>query len=160
MAHAPRILIVYAAHSSSTARLAEAAERGATADGGEVRRLRGTEAGLDDLLWCEALVVATPENFGYMAGAVKDFFDRSYEGAQGRVDQLPYALIVRAGNDGSFARAAVERIARGYAFRAVAEPVLSVGDAVAGPLARAEEIGQLLVAGLEAGIFGRAARPG
>jgi multimeric flavodoxin WrbA len=154
-----RVLIVYASQSGGAARLAEAVERGARAESSaQVRRLHGTTAGLDDLLWCQALVIVTPENFGYMAGAVKDFFDRTYEPAQGRLANLPFAVVVRAGNDGSFALEAVERIARGYGFKRVAEPILSVGDDVEGPLARCEELGQLIVAGLELGIFGRAAR--
>lgn len=151
-----RLLIVYASQSGGAARLAEAVERGATNEPSTlVRRLHGTQAGLDDLLWCDALVIVTPENFGYMAGAVKDFFDRTYEPARGQVDGLPYALVVRAGNDGTFAQAAVERIARGYPLKPVAEPILSVGDDIDGPLARCEELGQLLVAGLELGVFGR-----
>lgn len=144
---------MYASQSGHAQSLAQALERGARAEGGEVRMLHGTQAGLEDLFWCRALVVVTPENFGYMAGAVKDFFDRTYEPAQGRVNNLPYALIVRAGNDGTFAQSAVERIARGYAFKRVADPILWVGDSPA-PLAACEELGQTLVAGLELGIFG------
>src|SRR5262249_7780799 len=138
------------------ARLAEAVERGARAEAADVRRLHGTAAGLDDLLWCQALVIVTPENFGYMAGAGKDFFDRTYEPTQGRLANPPFAIVVRAGNDGSFALAAVERIARGYGFKRVAEPILSVGEDVDAPLARCEELGQLLAAGLELGVFGKA----
>jgi multimeric flavodoxin WrbA len=153
----PRLLIVYASQGGGAARLAEAVERGACAESAaEVRRLHGTAAGIDDLLWCQALVIVTPENFGYMAGAVKDFFDRTYEPAQGKVANLPFATVVRAGNDGSFALEAVERIARGYGFKRVAEPILSVGDDLEAPLARCEELGQLLVAGLALGIFGKA----
>jgi multimeric flavodoxin WrbA len=152
-ASALRVLIVYASQSGHAESMAAAVERGARAEGGEVRKLHGTLAGIDDLLWCRALAIVTPENFGYMAGAVKDFFDRTYEPAQGRVTNLPYALLVRAGNDGTFARAAVERIARGYPLKSVAEPTLWVGDSEA-PIAACEELGQLLVAGLSLGIFG------
>jgi NAD(P)H-dependent FMN reductase len=160
MAEPARVLIVYTSHSGGATRLAEAVERGARSadDPAEVRRLHGTAAGLDDLLWCSALVIVTPENFGYMAGVVKDFFDRTYEPALGKVDGLPYALVVRAGNDGSFARDAVVRIARGYRFESVAEPIMSVAGDVDGPLAAAEELGQLLVAGLSLGVFGKARR--
>lgn len=151
-----RILIVYASQSGATSRLAEAVERGAReAPSAEVRRMHGTEAALEDLLWCDALVVVTPENFGYMAGAVKDFFDRTFYPAQGKVNNLPYALVVRGGNDGTFARDAVLRIARGYPLKLVAEPIMSVADDLDGPLGQAEELGQTLVAGLELGVFGR-----
>lgn len=149
----PRILIVFASQSGSAQRLADAIERGAVQEGAAVRKLHGTVASIDDLLWCRALAVVTPENFGYMAGAVKDFFDRTFEPAQGRVTHLPYAVVVRAGNDGTFALAAVERIARGYPFKKVAEPILWVGAEEA-PIAPCEELGQLLAAGLSFGIFG------
>jgi NAD(P)H-dependent FMN reductase len=130
-------------------------ERGARAEVNvSVRRLHGTLAGPEDLHWCDSLVIATPENFGYMAGAVKDFFDRTFYEVQGKVDHLPYAVVVRAGNDGTFALAAVERIARGYPLRKVADPILWVGDAQA-PIAACEELGQMLAAGIAFGLFGR-----
>lgn len=149
----PTILIVYASQSGHAASLAEAIEQGAVAEGASVRRLHGTHAGLDDLLWCRALVVVTPENFGYMAGAVKDFFDRTFYPAQGKVTNLPYAVVIRAGNDGSFALAAVERIARGYPLKRVAEPILWVGEGEP-PLDACRELGQLLAAGLAFGVLG------
>lgn len=157
-ASAPRILIVYASQRGGTIQLAEAVEHGAQREANvAVRKLHGTLAGPEDLLWCDALVIATPENFGYMAGAVKDFFDRTFYEVQGKVDQLPYAVVVRAGNDGTFALSAVERIARGYPLRRVTEPVLWVGDGDA-PLAQCEELGQMLAAGIAFGLFGRADR--
>ncbi len=138
--------------------MAEAVERGAAREEDvAVRKLHGTLAGPEDLLWCDGLVIATPENFGYMAGAVKDFFDRTFYEVQGMVDQLPYAVVVRAGNDGSFALNAVERIARGYPLRKVTEPVLWVGDSAA-PIAQCEELGQMMAAGISFGLFGRATR--
>lgn len=152
-----RILIVYASQSGGASHMAEAVERGALA-GAEhvlVHKIHGTQATLEDLLWCDALVIATPENFGYMAGAIKDFFDRTFYPAEGLVTKLPYALVVKAGNDGTFAIQAVQRIARGYGFEQVAEPVLSVGELTPEQLAQCEELGQLLSAGLELGVFGR-----
>lgn len=154
-----RILIVYASQSGGTSRMVDAVERGALSEPNvQVRKLHGTRAGLDDLLWCDALVIGTPENFGYMAGAVKDFFDRTFYPAEGKVTRLPYALVVKAGNDGTFALQAVQRIAQGYGFEPVAEPILAVGEVTAEQLTRCEELGQLLSAGLELGIFGRRRR--
>jgi multimeric flavodoxin WrbA len=128
--------------------------RGATAESEvESRLVRAFDAGVDDLVTANALVIATPENLGYMAGAIKDFFDRTFYPAQGRVDGLPWALVVKAGNDGTNTVVQVERIARGYKFRKVADPLVVQGDLTPADLLRAEELGQAMAAGLAFGIY-------
>ena len=136
-------------------RMADEAESGAAefADEVEVRRLRALDATLDDLLWSHALLIATPEKFGYMAGAVKDFFDRTFYPAEGKVDALPYAVLVSAGNDGTGAIASIERIANGYRWARVTEPVIVKGEPDEVALARCRELGQTLAAGLSVGVF-------
>ncbi|MBV8464485.1 MAG: flavodoxin family protein [Burkholderiales bacterium] len=149
------LLLIYASQTGHTAQLADAVCRGASAlaDEVELRRLPALEASLDDLLWCHGLIVGTPENFGYMAGAVKDFFDRTFYPAQGRVEGLPYAVFVSAGNDGTGAVAAIERIARGYPLKPAMEAVIVRGEPDADALARCEELGQTMAAGIAYGMF-------
>jgi hypothetical protein len=112
----------------------------------ELRERHALLATADDLLW-------TPEHFGYMSGALKDFFDRSFYPSEARTAGLPYGLFVSAGNDGRGTIAAVERIVAGYGWRAIADPVRVVGDPDEASLARCRELGGTLVAGLAAGIF-------
>ena len=38
----------------------------------ETRFLKAFDAGRDDLLWCDGVILGTPENFGYMSGALKE----------------------------------------------------------------------------------------
>lgn len=149
-----RLLIVFHSQSGSAQRLAEAVIRGARrTEGVTVRDVRALDATLDDLLWAEAVIFGTPENFGYMSGALKDFFDRTFYPAQGRVSQLPYALFVKAGNDGTGAVTSVERIARGYPLRRVADPLVVRGEVGEDDVARCEELGETIAAGLAFGIF-------
>tara|TARA_A100001037_G_C15077533_1_gene602507 strand:+ start:297 stop:704 length:408 start_codon:yes stop_codon:yes gene_type:complete len=119
----------------------------------DVRFLRARMAGTRDLLWAEGLILGTPENFGYMSGAIKDFMDRTYYSAEGKVQGLPYCLFVSAGNDGTGAVRSIRRIANGYAFREVQEPIIAVGEVGTDVLTRCEDMGMGMAIALEQGIF-------
>lgn len=148
------LLIVYHSQTGNTRALAEAVLRGAhRAEGVEVRVRRALAADLDDLLWCHALLLGTPENFGYMSGAMKYFLDRVFYPAQGRVEGLPYALFVSAGNDGTGAVRAIERIARGFPWKPVSEPLIVNGEPQPADLEQCEELGEAVATGLAMGIF-------
>lgn len=133
----------------------DAVKRG-VADAGEdieLRVLPALEAGVDDLLWANGLLIGTPEHFGYMAGAIKDFFDRTFYPVQGQVDGLPYAIFVSAGNDGTGAVTSIERIALGYRWKQCAEPLVFKGDLSDSDLQQCSELGQTLAAGLALGVL-------
>ena len=150
------LLIVYHSQSGHTQAMAEAVLRGAGSeevDGVETRMLRAGDAGVDDLLWADALILGTPENFGYMSGAMKDFLDRTYYPCEGKVESLPYAIFISADNDGSGALSSIQRIARGYPLRAVQEPIIALGDTTDAVLAACEELGMAMAAGLEMNVF-------
>ncbi len=150
------LLIVYHTQTGNTGRLAEAVLQGARHELVEnvaVRCLRAAQAGPDDLLWAHGLLLGTPENFGYMSGGLKDFLDRTFYPVEGRILSLPYALFVSAGNDGTGAVRAVRRIANGYPFQEVQEPLIARGEVTEAHLARARELGTTLAAGLDAGIY-------
>lgn len=150
------VLLVYGGQPGGrTERLCTAALAGLRAAGEafELRERPALQATVDDLLWAQGILLATPEHFGYMSGALKHFFDRTFYPAEGRTEGRPYGLMVSAGNDGTGTVAAVERIVTGYRWRAVAPPVVVMGEPDAAALARCEELGATLVAGLEAGVF-------
>ena len=150
----PRLLIVYHTQSGNTGRLAEAVRDGAQAETGvETTLQRAFDTTIDDLLNCHGLLLGTPENFGFMSGALKDFFDRTYYPAEGRTLGLPYAVFISAGNDGSGAVRQIERIATGYGWKRVAEPLIVQREITAADLARAAELGAAMAAGLALGIF-------
>jgi len=150
------LLIVYHSQSGSTERMAQAVIRGAChadIDGVEVRVKRALDASADDLLWADGFILGTPENFGYMSGAMKYFLDGVFYPCEGKINGRPWAMFVRAGNDGSGAISSVRRILTGLAVREVQEPVLIAGAFDEARLAECEELGLTVAAGLEAGVF-------
>lgn len=148
------LLLVWSSQSGNTLALAEAAARAARQEEGvQVRMLPALQAGIDDLLSCQALLLATPENFGYMSGALKDFLDRTYYPAQGRTEGLPWALIVSAGNDGTGAERAISRIATGYGWRQALPTLCVRGQPGAADLAASAELGATLAAALAIGML-------
>ncbi len=149
-----RLLIVVHAPSPNTRRLFDAVCAGAgESEDVEVIARSPFEAGPDDVLAANGIILGTTENLGYMSGALKDFFDRSYypclEETQGR----PYCLFIRAGHDGTGTRRGVETIVTGLRWRAVQEPIILRGDWQEAFVEQCRELGTAMAAGLEAGIF-------
>jgi multimeric flavodoxin WrbA len=154
MDSAPLLLIVYHSQSGNTERLAHALEEGARFVSGVCTKLvRASLATKQDLKASRAVVFCSPEYFGYMAGAVKDFFDRTYEDVREQVTGKSYALVICAGNDGSGALKSIERIITGLRMRRVQEPIICRGDISADMLAKCRELGQILAGGIELGIY-------
>ncbi len=150
------LLIAYHTQTGNTEAMARAAFEGATdplIDGVEVRLKRVREAGPEDLLWCNGVLLGTPENFGYMSGGMKDFLDRTFYPVEGKIQPLPYAVFISAGNDGRGALRAIRRIVGGYPFQEVQEPVVARGGVEQEHLDACRELGMALAAGLEAGVF-------
>ncbi len=152
----PNLLIVYHSQSGHTEALAEAVRRGAEhpdIDGITLRYKRCQEAGAEDLLWADGLLIGTPENFGYMSGAMKDFFDRTYYAVEGQLAGRPYAIFISCANDGRGAVSAIHRIMNGYATKEVADPLICRGRPKPEHAEAAQELGMTVAAGLEAGVF-------
>jgi multimeric flavodoxin WrbA len=153
------LLIVFHTHGVKTARMAEAVARGAQAAlreaeaEADVRVIvkRCAEAGPEDLLAADAVILGTPENFGYMAGMMKDFLERVFYPCEGKVEGRPYALFVGAGQDGSGAQSSVERIVTGLRLRKAHEAIVCVRDLTPVIVEACETLGATFAAGLAIG---------
>lgn len=149
-----KILIIYHSQTGSTAEMARVVAAGARKIPSVITVLKKSQdATLDDLLECSGLAIGSPEYFGYMAGAVKDFFDRTYEGAHGKPMRLPYFVFVSAGNDGRGAISSIERIATGYRWKKMAPPFRCVGKPSEDQINTLLELGMTLAAGVDVGIY-------
>lgn len=150
------LLVVTHSRSGQTARLRDAVCTGARAMGeGEIELVLrpALDTTAEEVLAAQAVLLGTPENFGYMSGGMKDFFDRIYYPCLEHTAGLPYGLFIKAGNDGRGALAAIERIVTGLRWRLVLPPVIVAGDVTPADLTACEELGQAMAAGLSAGIF-------
>ena len=151
-----RLLVVSHAPSTNTLQMTDAVIRGASHTDLEcvmVDCLAPLTAVADDVLVSDAIILGTTENFGYMSGALKDFFDRIYYPCLEKTEGLPYALFVKGGNDGTGAQDSVERIVTGLRWRAVQPSLVLSGDFDDTWLALCEDLGLAMAAGLDAGIF-------
>ncbi|MFO7751839.1 MAG: NAD(P)H-dependent oxidoreductase [Desulfobacteraceae bacterium] len=150
------ILVTYHSQGGNTRRMAESAAAGAgdTDTGSAVLKAAG-ETTLEDLRLCDGIILGSPEYFGYMAGMIKDFFDRTYEVAAANVNEFrkPYALFISAGNDGRNTEVQMERILKGFPFKKVYETVICRGPIRDDILDRCFEMGQTLAAGCDLGIY-------
>jgi multimeric flavodoxin WrbA len=143
-----------------------AAAAAARAEDGVVARLvDARDARVEDVLAADGYVFATPENLATMAGMMKEFFDRTYYPVLDRIAGRPYAVLICAGSDGTGAARQIDRIAKGWRLRMIADPVIILTHAqapkeilapkriAAADLDRCRVVGQSLAAGLALGIY-------
>jgi multimeric flavodoxin WrbA len=148
------LLIVYHTGGVKTAQMAEAVERGARAEENvKVVVKRCAEAGPEDVLAADALILGTPENFGYMSGMMKDFLERVFYPCEGKVNGRPWALFVGAGQDGMGAVTSVERIVLGLRLKKVHAPIIGLKELTPEILSGCEALGAAVAAGLAMGVF-------
>ena len=148
------LLIVYHTAGVKNAQMAEAVARGAAAE--DVVRVilkRCADARPGDVLAADGLILGTPENFGYMAGMMKDFLERIFYACEGKVEGRPWALFVGTGLDGAGAVSSVERIVAGLRLRKICEPIVAVKELRPEQVTALEELGAAMAAGLAMGAF-------
>ena len=167
-----RLLVVYQSRSGGTRRLLDAAVTGARlardlgrdevlpgddeddriAEGSLVIR-HAFDATPQDVRKASGVLIATPANFGYMSGALKDFFERVYHPCLDETVGMPYAMIVKGDTDVDGAAESIQRIATGMRWREVLPALLVVGEIAPELEDAAHELGATLAAGLDAGIY-------
>lgn len=150
-----KLLIVAHAPSPNTLRLRQAAEQGACNEDIEnvdVTVLAPLDAGPEDVLACDAIILGTTENLGYMSGALKDFFDRSYYPCLEKTQGLPFAYYIRAGHDGTGTNRAIESITTGLRWKRIQKPLVCRGEYRSEFEDQCRELGMYVAASLDAGL--------
>ena len=119
-----QVLVVYHTQSGNTEKAAmEVAEGVRSVEGAEPIVKLAADAGTEDLLSCDAACFGTPDYMAYMAGMLKDFFDRT----QGPVDKKnsgkPYGVFMTYAGKGGGAVESVQIMCRALRMEEAAEPV-------------------------------------
>lgn len=119
-----KILIVYHSIGGNTKAAAELVAQGAqTGEETRAQVKEGLKAGVKDLLSCDGIAFGTPDYFSYMAGGLKDFFDRTCYPTEGHVTGKPCAIFVTHGGGGKAVQS-VKKLCSRFKFRLVTSPVL------------------------------------
>ncbi|MCM0611403.1 flavodoxin family protein [Marinobacter sediminum] len=151
-----KLLVVAHAPSPNTLKLRDAVAQGARhedIENVEVTVLAPLDAGPEDVLACDAIILGTTENLGYMSGALKDFFDRSYYPCLEKTQGLPFAYYIRAGHDGTGTNRAIESITTGLRWRQLQDPLICRGEYRDEFEEQCRELGMYVAASLDAGLI-------
>jgi multimeric flavodoxin WrbA len=146
-----RLLIVHHTVSPALHAMYEAVLAGATdeaIEGVEVVARPALSANALDVLEAHGYLIGGPANIGYMAGALKHFFDQIYYPCLEATAGRPYALYVHGDSDTTGAVRGVETIATGLRWRRVQRPVEVVGRPGREDLDALRELGAAVAAGL------------
>ncbi|WP_250655827.1 flavodoxin family protein [Alkalimarinus coralli] len=151
-----KLLVVAHAPSVNTQRMVEAVLNGARHEDIEnvdVKHIPPLQAVAEDVLAADAIILGTTENLAYMSGALKDFFDRVYYPVLEKKQGLPAAAYIRAGQDGTGTKRALETILTGLKWRWVQPPLICRGDFSEEFIDQCEELGLTMSASLDNGII-------
>lgn len=118
-----KVLIIYHSQSGNTEKMAKAVYEGAVSAGATVTLKKAFDATAEDLIDCDAVIIGTPNFMSYMAGAVKDFFDRALFAVRGKVTGKPYATFGSYGGGKDAALLILNKMCDSLELKKVAESV-------------------------------------
>ena len=121
-----KILVLYHSQGGNTRAAAKLVAQGAEEAGSKVTLLEATKAGVEELLRCEGIAFGSPDYFNYIAGGLKDFFDRTFYPTQGKVAGKPYVAFITHGGGGK-AKESIELLCRIFKFKKIADTLLIEG---------------------------------
>ncbi|GAA4643905.1 NAD(P)H-dependent oxidoreductase [Pontixanthobacter gangjinensis] len=156
------LLIVWHSRTGASRAIAEAAFEQAE---GNADLLAAEHVKIEDLLSASAYLFVCPENLASMSGIMKEMFDRTYYPVLGKIEGRPFATIIAAGSDGEGAQRQIDRIAKGWRLKRVADRLIIRFDAQSSEailaaktvsdanLQQCRELGAALAEGVRLGVF-------
>ncbi|HET6952144.1 MAG TPA: flavodoxin [Acidimicrobiales bacterium] len=149
-----RLLIVHHTPSPTLHTLFEAVRTGATdpqITGVEVVARPALVATALDVLEADGYVLGAPANLGYMAGALKHFFDTIYYPCLDATVGRPYGVYVHGNDDTTGALRGIDKIVTGLRWTLAQAPVSVTGPPTPADRDACWELGAAVAAGLMPG---------
>jgi len=139
-----KVLIIYHSQTGNTEAMVKAVAEGASAAGATVIMKKAVEANDKDLLDCDVVAFGTPNYFSYMAGMVKDFFDRAWPTVREKMADKPYVVFGSYGGGGMPAIESVEKICDNMKMKRLCDSIGIQRQPTEENLAACKELGKKL----------------
>jgi multimeric flavodoxin WrbA len=138
------VLVLYYSRGGRTETMAKAVAVGAQGvEGGTATVKRVDYATIHDFMSCDAVAFGSPNYFSYMAGVMKDFFDRALS-IRERVAGKPAAAFTSGGGSSDSALQSLDRMITSFRLEKVAEGIVSEGVPSEGDLEACRKLGESL----------------
>jgi len=138
------VLVLYYTRGGRTEALARAVAEGVNNVKGASARIKRVDyATIDDFVSCDAVAFGSPNYFDYMAGLMKDFFDRALS-IREKVAGKPAAAFTSGGGSSDSALLSLERMISAFRLNKVAEGVVSSGTPSEEDLSSCRKLGEAL----------------
>ena len=119
------ILIIFHSKNGTVEKMAHAVKKGVEKTKGySVKFKRAQDATWQDLKEAVGIAIGTPDFFDYMAGTVKDFFDRTFYSSQSKIKgslvaDVPCVFFASGGTGGMPAIESLKCIAQAFKFKII-----------------------------------------
>lgn len=143
----PKVLIIYYSRTGNTEAMARAVAEGVKSEGLAARVKRVDYTTAYDLMSADAVAFGSPCYFGYMAGILKDFFDRMLQGAiLKNLERKPAVAFVSNGetDGGKDALLSIEKMMAYFLLEKAADGVVCRGKPGRTKIEECKELGVTL----------------
>jgi flavorubredoxin len=137
------VLVLYYSRGGRTECLAKGVKEGIESKGGSVKLKRVDYATVDDFISCDAIAFGSPNYFSYMAGLMKDFFDKALS-IREKVSGKPAAAFSSGGGSSDTALVSLERMINSFRLEKVVDGVVSQGEPSEKDLDACRKLGETL----------------
>ena len=139
-----KVLVLFYSRTGRTEALARAVAEGVgTLEGASSKVKRVDYATVNDFISCDAVAFGSPNYFSYMAGLMKDFFDRALT-IREKVSGKPSVAFTSGGGSSNSALWSLERMISSFRLEKVVDGVVSQGETSEESLRDCKKLGEAL----------------